>query len=637
METSRTAKSHSSTYGQACLQCYKAKCRCVPNTSGSDCESRCHRLRKRCQPSESVRGRNARTAEESNARINQLEGKIETLMSAMQSIVSSSASSINLDGLPSEERLSILTPSFIGFQANSASTNSSVGDQPTPASETAPTALGYIISASPLLSNVSHAQARKSLDFFRSRMLPCFPFINLAPELTTEQLQQNRPFLFQAILTVTAFSTQKRLALAEELRRLLFTSALVDAHSSIDLLLGLLIYLAWSTDAFLGRANITSRLMMLAISLVYDLRLFKPCQPDVQFFMAITQGGVYESDVDASEEPVQSFMEKQRALLACFILSSNVSSHLGRQDALRWTSQMEEACRVIEKNKSPPTDQAFAFQVRLHVLKQRVAYIREQHEGDRPRTATASVTGSVPGLLYLKTMRGQLHELISSFPADIHQKDILNTYVQYVEIYINQLAYSISLESPLLDVSGQRTSGGLLPGFERLECLWRSVECVKSWFDSFYEVPPSEVIGLPIHFWTQMVQCITILKYLSTLGDPAWDCQAVRHTVDLISTMDRIVQKLDVASKESGIHCDDSLFQLLSRLLNKCRAWADAWWGFAPQIPVTGDGSCQNTDISSAGHTNHIPGLDQMAWVQSMDLENDQWLESVLGASTAFS
>ncbi|KAI8952711.1 putative C6 transcription factor [Xylaria longipes] len=635
MENSRAAMNHSSTYGQACLQCYKAKCRCVPNASGSTCE-RCHRLGKRCQPSESVRGRNAQRAEESNLRIAQLESKMETLVSTLQSIIRTSGSSVNLDGLPSEETLSTPTSSLIGFQAISTSTNSSAGDQSTSTSETAPTAPENMPRIPRSLSNISHTQADESLNFFRSRMLPCFPFINLGPEITTEQLQRNRPFLFQAILTVTTVSTQGRLALAEDLKHHLFTAALVDTHSSIDLLLGLLTYLAWSTDAFLGRANLTSRLMMLAISLVYDLRLFKPCQPDVQLFMTITQGGAYEPDLTTSEETVQGFMEKQRALLACFILSSNVSSHLGRQDALRWTSQMEEACRVIERNKSPPTDQAFAFQVRLHVLKQRAAYIRDQHEGDRPRTATGSVTGSVAGLLYLKTMRGQLHELISLLPADIHKKYILNTYVQYVEIYINQLAYSISLDSPLLDVSGQRTSGGLLPGFERLECLWRSVECIKLWVDNFNQVPPSEFVGLPFHYWTQMVQCITILKYLSTLRDPAWDCQAVRHTVDLVSTLDRMVQKLDVASGESGLQCDDSLFQLLSRLLNKCRAWADAW-GFAPQIPDTGDRSFQNPDTGSVGHSNHIPDLDQMAWMQSMDLESDQWLESVLSTSTVFS
>ncbi|KAI1145568.1 hypothetical protein F4825DRAFT_443547 [Nemania diffusa] len=638
MENSRPALGNSSTYGQACLQCYKAKCRCVPNASGNTCE-RCHRLKKRCQPSDSTRSRVARKTAESDSRIAQLEGRIETLISAMQSIVSSSSgTAVHLSQLLNEETVSSSTPSLTDIQPNSTHTNSSIGDQPTPASasDTAPAAPQNTISVSPSLSDISHIQAEKSLDFFRSRMLPSFPFINLTPDITAEQLRRNRPCLFRAILTVTTFSTQKKLALAEDLKRLLFTSALVGVQSSIDLLLGILTYLAWSTDAFLGRADLISRLMMLAISLVYDLRLFKPCQPDVQLFMVITQGGC-AYDQDTGEETVQGFMEKQRALLACFVLSSNVSSHLGRQDALRWTTQMEEACRVIEKNKSPSTDQAFSFQVRLHVLKQRATYIREQHERDRARTGTASVTGSVPGLLYLKTMRGQLHELMSSFPANIHQRDTLIIYGQYVELYINQLAYSISFDSPLLDVSGLSTGDGLLPGFERLECLWRSVECIKFWLDSFYKISPAELVSLPFHFWSQMIQCITILKYLSTLADPAWDCQAVRNTVDLIATMDCITQKLDIASKEPGLQCDDSLFQLLSRLLCKCRAWADAWWSFTPQISDPEATSFQTTETGSAGHSHFVPDLDQMVWMQSIDLENDQWLDSVLNSSTAFS
>jgi hypothetical protein len=83
---------------------------------------------------------------------------------------------------------------------------------------------------------------------------------------------------------------------------------------------------------------------------------------------------------------------------------------------------MEEALRVIGMNKACPTDEAFAFQVRLQLLKQRAAYIREQHETDHTRTATPSVTASVTGLLYLKTLRRQLHELTSSFPPDLHQR-----------------------------------------------------------------------------------------------------------------------------------------------------------------------------------------------------------------------
>jgi hypothetical protein len=200
------------------------------------------------------------------------------------------------------------------MQANSSVSNIS---DVTPATDILP----QDISPSLSYTSPSPGQAEESLAFFRSRMLPCFPFIALPSDLTAQQLQQDRPFLFQAILTVTTFSTPRKLARAEELKRALFTSALMNVESSIDLLLGLVTYLAWTTDAFLGGADLMSRLMMLALSLVYDLRLFRPSQPDVQLIMSMTQGRAYEGDTNV-EETVQGFMEKHRALLACFVLSS---------------------------------------------------------------------------------------------------------------------------------------------------------------------------------------------------------------------------------------------------------------------------------------------------------------------------
>lgn len=152
-------------------------------------------------------------------------------------------------------------------------------------------------------------------------MLPFFPFIHIAPDVSVWQIRQNRPFLYQAIITVTTLSTQKKFARAEELKRLIFKSALIDVQSSFDLLVGILTYVAWSTDAFLGRADLLSRLMMLAISLVYDLRLFKPSPPDVQMILTLTQGFSDDSRL-ANEETLQSFMDQQRVVMACFILSS---------------------------------------------------------------------------------------------------------------------------------------------------------------------------------------------------------------------------------------------------------------------------------------------------------------------------
>lgn len=117
-----------------------------------------------------------------------------------------------------------------------------------------------------------------------------------------------------------------------------------------------------------------------------------------------------------------------------------------------------------------------------------------------------------------------------------------------------------------------------------------------------------------------MILCITILKYLSVLEDPAWNREEVRNTVDLITTIDCMIQKLDLVAIEANLQCDDSLFNLLSKLLSKCRVWAGTRLNMASQMQAP----CETSNSSN------IPDLDQMIWMQSMDLENDQWFEEAM-------
>ena len=217
--------------------------------------------------------------------------------------------------------------------------------------------------------------------------------------------------------------------------------------------------------------------------------------------------------------------------------------------------------------------------------------------------------------------------------------DILNTHAHYVELYINQLAYTISQDAPTIDLSGQRGDLGTTLDFQRLEWLWQSVENIKSWLDNFYRIPCSKLIGQPFHFWSQMILTVTLLKYLSTLKDRDWDCQAVRNSVHLISTMDRMLQKLELSSKEPELQCNDHLLKYLSKLLTRCRVWGEVRWNMASQVQdaetrlgrdASSDAHCPSLGYSqSQGHS--IPDLDQMVWMQSMDLGNEQWFEDVLG------
>lgn len=138
-----------------------------------------------------------------------------------------------------------------------------------------------------------------------------------------------------------------------------------------------------------------------------------------------------------------------------------------------------------------------------------------------------------------------------------------------------------------------------------------------------------------------MILCITILKYLSVLDDPAWNRQDVRNAVDILATIDCMVQKLDLACVEANLQCDDSLFSLLSKLLVKCRVWADVRLDVASQIQsvdgVAASHSACPAENSQSGSSSSIPDLDQMVWLQTMDLENDNWFEDALNLPVPFS
>lgn len=265
-------------------------------------------------------------------RISRLEDKMESLLSAIQSFIGArgeTGPAVNVIQPTNGHGIASSTTSHSNSTlVNPTDTNLAFSDGSTFAAGSIATVSPHpnallLPHQYPLSPNSGLSiQADERLNFFRSRMLPFFPFIDLPPNMTTWYLRQNRPFLLQAIHTVTTFSTQERLPQVEELKRVLFTSALLEVQSNIDLLLGLLTYLTWSTDAFLGRADLLSRLMMLAISLVYDLRLFKPSSKDVEVMMMITQGQADDSSQSPADHTPYELLERQRAVLACFILSS---------------------------------------------------------------------------------------------------------------------------------------------------------------------------------------------------------------------------------------------------------------------------------------------------------------------------
>lgn len=100
-----------SPYGQACLGCFKTKCKCIPRPDGNGCERsvwaafrlqhssclpiltcgpsltqlhRCHRLKRPCNPADVSRRRSDKKQNSPDARIAKLEGTLGQLVSLLQ-------------------------------------------------------------------------------------------------------------------------------------------------------------------------------------------------------------------------------------------------------------------------------------------------------------------------------------------------------------------------------------------------------------------------------------------------------------------------------------------------------------------------------------------------------------------------
>lgn len=104
-----------------------------------------------------------------------------------------------------------------------------------------------------------------------------------------------------------------------------------------------------------------------------------------------------------------------------------------------------------------------------------------------------------------------------------------------------------------------------------------------------------------------MARCIVVLYRLSTLQDPAWDCQAVRDAIDLRQVLDNVVNKLELAGKEAGEKSSDDLLTQFAGRMHTFRAY------------VSNKFASEDTEMYS----------DMM---ESADLGNDVWLEAFLNS-----
>ncbi|KAJ5947193.1 hypothetical protein N7466_000208 [Penicillium verhagenii] len=497
------------THPQACFNCSKSKCKCVSSPGLSGCE-RCHRMKRQCIPGKAAR---SRKAENNNPikRIAQLEDKIDSIVSHLENsrrvrhVSDSPCPPSTCNGPP------IPLTSATGVQVPSVLTE--------PAIERSP---------------------EECLVEFRERMLKYFPFMHLPHN--ARWMATHRPFLLTCIMAATSQSTKVKLELGETIKQTLIQRVYFDNNAdavNLDLLLGLLTFIAWGHDSLLhGTAARVSRFAHLAMTLTFSLRLNKPPPADSNMLPM-------DKPRSIAENP-QRTPEERRAVLGCFYMSSIVSSYFGQIDTMQWTPYMDECMDVLSEKNESVYDHMFIQQIKL----QRVAVDIEEVKG----------TEKVPPAFYLAGLRHRMNNIKMQIPPQLLQDGIMLSSVYYTELSISGL---------MLCTKG-------FPDSQGLENLYDCLNTIKSALSNFFRVPVSDYHGIPFPFFIQFTRTIVVLIKLSTTKDAFWDSALVSGTVDVLQVMDRLLSNIDAARTAIGDQGKDGFLDKAFKVFTSVKAWCSA-------------------------------------------------------------
>jgi hypothetical protein len=264
---------------------------------------------------------------------------------------------------------------------------------------------------------LSDVQADAYLDRFRSRIIPNFPFVPIGADCTARKLRVEKPALFRSIIMAASYhDTHQLLLIGEYLLGFFIDMILVRVEKSLDVLQGLMVYIAFSHSLVHLKGRATS-LLQLGAALVTDLGISN----------APSASERYPSDWGQATNGTRSYganmvttrtLEGMRAYAGMFYLTSSVTSRHHEFHSLRPTAYLEECCTALSKTGELLDDAFLVKIVRLQIVTERVAQTLVAE------STLGNLGYSVPLRTYVQPFKLELDSLKQSFTDDIAQHGI---------------------------------------------------------------------------------------------------------------------------------------------------------------------------------------------------------------------
>ncbi|KAI1308924.1 hypothetical protein F5Y03DRAFT_86281 [Xylaria venustula] len=558
----------SAPYGQACINCAKAKCKCIilrHGGSGSGLDSRpicerCARLGRECKPSSGVRKRGVAgsrralggsssagvsSGTSAATRAANLEQKLEDLVAILKAQTSSTGSlQLDANGSYSQGKgdqntsreAGLATPSVTDWRLNNVPSRVVSGGPTvvTPAPTSCATCSTADSTPSPLPApahdaSISAAQAEETLGFFRRHHLKFFPFVYLPPETTAAQLQRDRPYLWLNITALCCKSPIKQAAIGLQSREELALRVLVACERNIDMLLGILCYLGWTMHLCFKPGLAAT--MGLATSMVSDLRLDQPTHEGDSRMMKCFKS---PEGVKYIKQSTVRTMEERRAALACYVFCTCGSTFL-KCASMRWTPNMDESLKVLAANPEWDGDLLLVLMVRLGRLAEKVSQAQSTWLSDYE----APGASRPPVNIYIKYFQQCLQKIKDEIPESLKDDRLVTSLIINTEMLITELSFSNWSPPPEAGIPFHARPTEIA----RVEASYIALQTSKAFLEHFLTFEARDFVGFSFPVLLNFFRAAHILYRLRVLDDPDWDRSAVTNSVDLFAAMDLVASR----------------------------------------------------------------------------------------------
>ncbi|KAK3192199.1 hypothetical protein K4F52_001829 [Lecanicillium sp. MT-2017a] len=637
-----SSQSRPAGYGQSCTNCSRTKCKCILPVDGGACE-RCRRLGKTCQPIDTARRKTTKKATAS--RTAQLEEKLDDLVSILKSSQTPQSHSHSQSSAlpPSQSRpQSHSQPppqqqTQYGQQQqpqqlqNNTSAFSSVKYLPTypekPNFTTALDSLAHAASSERQVPGVDYSavaaaasgncphmepspqQAEDALAKFRT-WLPNFPFVHLPPAMTAAALRTERPFLWLSIMTFSVTSYQQHQYLRERVRREISERVIINHERTMDILLGLIAYLGWTAlNTGAGAKPFVVLYTQLATLMVNELGLLRP--PNEEHFSAIG----WKTWKNSPYVPRARTTEERRAVLAVWFLSSLANAFTARAETLPWTPHLDECLEMIERGEDQAPDQMLATLVKIQrIIDEAHRYLVYDLMPAPKGGAKTPTYLHKPGLL----------ERLKNVRKEIPDRYSYNSLVAMLSLGAEAQIHAVGL-----------FSGNKMPDTQSVESMYQSITCTKSFYDTFFAIPVTEVPGLPFYVYVAHSSVQFMLYRLTIAENPSWDKEIIRSTVDVMAVIDRSIEMFEnIADGYPGPEHEiyTSLFRNGAKYMRNLRvAWQPAvarQYGNLPTPNSQQDMSQSVQERDGVGVNNY--GVEG-SMMPTIDFNDISWMADIFG------